>query len=274
MADEPSSPQLIPECISKPVKSLLTPPAKEIGMTFADLIYLATGRLHFKVAKQQAQYDHDLQELKDGLDKKISNKPEEALCDPKLQVAGPAIEAAKYCLQEPQIREMFQNLIANAADSRYQQEVHPAFPAMITQMSPLDAENLALFQQSEQYPIAEYRYICYNHSYKVMLTNCFFSNPHMQEFDDILLQSASLSSLDRQGLVTISYNTHLTDADSYTSFENNEIIRVMKTAVSASPEDGFHSPRDDSLIIDATFERGRVSLTPLGKSFLKVCFST
>ena len=69
---------------------------------------------------------------------------------------------------------MFQNLIANAADSRYQQEVHPAFPAMITQMSPLDAENLALFQQSEQYPIAEYRYICYNHSYKVMLTNCFF----------------------------------------------------------------------------------------------------
>lgn len=107
-----------------------------------------------------------------------------------------------------------------------------------------------------------------------MLTNCFFSNPHMQEFDDILLQSASLSSLDRQGLVTISYNTHLTDADSYTSFENNEIIRVMKTAVSASPEDDFHSPRDDSLIIDATFERGRVSLTPLGKSFLKVCFST
>lgn len=96
----------------------------------------------------------------------------------------------------------------------------------------------------------------------------------MQEFDDILLQSASLSSLDRQGLVTISYNTHLTDADSYTSFENNEIIRVMKTAVSASPEDDFHSPRDDSLIIDATFERGRVSLTPLGKSFLKVCFST
>lgn len=70
MADEPSSPQLIPECISKPVKSLLTPPAKEIGMTFADLIYLATGRLHFKVAKQQAQYDHDLQEFKDGLDKK------------------------------------------------------------------------------------------------------------------------------------------------------------------------------------------------------------
>lgn len=158
--------------------------------------------------------------------------------------------------------------------SQFLKKLVALHPAMITQMSPLDAENLALFQQSEQYPIAEYRYICYNHSYKVMLTNCFFSNPHMQEFDDILLQSASLSSLDRQGLVTISYNTHLTDADSYTSFENNEIIRVMKTAVSASPEDGFHSPRDDSLIIDATFERGRVSLTPLGKSFLKVCFST
>lgn len=88
MADEPSSPQLIPECISKPVKFLLTPPAKEIGMTFADLIYLATGRLHFKVAKQQAHTTMICRNSKTALIKKSATNLKRLYATPSFRSAG------------------------------------------------------------------------------------------------------------------------------------------------------------------------------------------
>lgn len=49
MSDDDSTVKLVPDCIDKPVKSMLNPLAKEIGSTLSDLLFLITGRLHFKV---------------------------------------------------------------------------------------------------------------------------------------------------------------------------------------------------------------------------------
>lgn len=273
MSDDDSTVKLVPDCIDKPVKSMLNPLAKEIGSTLSDLLFLITGRLHFKVAKQQAQYDHDLEVFRTGLDEKVSAKPAEVLTEPKLQVVGPAVEAAKYCLQEPQIREMFQNLIANAADTRYQMEVHPSFAAIISQLSPLDAENLGLFRNNEQLPIVEYRLINFDDSYKVFFADYFVANSNMTTIDDLLLQAASLGSLVRQGLVEITYMSYITDPGIYDSFYKTGTYLSMKSLIIPPPVGGFKHPDDDSTVVKANLERGLVKLTPLGKSFLKVCFS-
>lgn len=272
MSDDTSTVKLVPDCIDKPVKSMLNPLAKEIGSTLSDLLFLATGRLHFKVAKQQAQYDHDLEVFRTGLDEKVSAKPADVLSEPKLQVVGPAVEAAKYCLQEPQISEMFQNLIANAADTRYQMEVHPSFAAIISQLSPLDAENLALFLSSEQLPIVEYRLVNLDESYKIFFADYFIANPNMTSVDDLLLQAASLGSLVRQGLLEISYTTYITDPDTYLPFYKTGTYSSMESLI-IPPPGGFRRPDDDSTVVKADFRKGLVKLTPLGKSFLKVCFS-
>lgn len=273
MSDDTSQVKIVPDCIDKPVKSMLNPLAKEIGSTFADMLYLLTGSLHFKVSKQQIKYEHDLELFRKGLDEKIENKPEDVLSEPKLQVVGQALEAAKYCLQEPQISEMFQNLIANAADTRYQKNIHPSFAAIISQLSPLDAENLALFRNSEQLPIVEYRLISLDKSYKVFFVDYFAANPNMTSVDDLLLQSASLGSLSRQGLIEISYTTYMTDPDVYLPFYKTGIYLSMKSEIVPPPLGGFKRPDDNSAIVKADFEKGVVKLTPLGKSFLKVCFS-
>lgn len=88
----------LPSCIDEPVKEVLTPGAKEIGGLFGDLLSLATGKIHFAAEKRRIQQEHDLQVFKEGLTKKLEEKPKECLIEPRLQVVGPAMERAAYCL--------------------------------------------------------------------------------------------------------------------------------------------------------------------------------
>lgn len=137
----------VPSCIDEPVKAVLNPGASQIGTLFGDLLAMATSKIHFSAEKMRLQQAHDLETFKKSLSDKLNAKPKECLVEPRMQVVGPAVENAKYCMDEPKIREMFQNLLANAADERYQSKVHPSFSAIIAQMSPLDAENLSLFRK-------------------------------------------------------------------------------------------------------------------------------
>lgn len=202
----------------------------------------------------------------------MNAKPAECLVEPRMQVVGPAIENVKYCMDEPQISEMFQNLLANAADERYQSKVHPSFPAMIAHMSPLDAENLGLFRQVDQYPIVEFRYILFDDTFRTTQSNVFAANPKMTTYAESLLQSASLSSLARQGLIDISYTTYIPEESLYRVFDEFELIQEMKKQIHPEPEGGYRHPEDDKKIVRVSAEKGRVRLTPLGESFLRVCF--
>lgn len=263
----------VPSCIDEPAKALLNPSAKELGGFFGDLLNMITGKVHFSAEKRRIQQEHDLKAFRDGLSRKLEEKPAEHLVEPRLQVVGPAIESAKFCLEEPQISQMFQNLLANAADERYQSKLHPSFPAIIAQLSPLDAENFSLFQSKSQYPLVEYRYIFFNKTYTVVQSNVFAANPRMKTYDDSLLQSASLSSLERQGLVEISYDSYIPDEECYKVFDDMKLLLEMKKRIAVAPAGGFQHPEDDNKIVDAVASKGLVELTPLGKSFLMVCFS-
>ena len=143
----------VPSCIDEPVKAVLNPGANQIGTLFGDLLAMATSKIHFSAEKMRLQQAHDLEEFKKSLSDKLNAKPAECLVEPRMQVVGPAVENAKFCMDEPQIRKMFQNLLANSADIRYQSQVHPSFSAMIAQMSPLDAENLELLKGDRTLPV-------------------------------------------------------------------------------------------------------------------------
>lgn len=259
----------VPSCVDEPVKALLKPSADELGGFFGDLLSLVTGKVHFTAEKRRIQQEHNLQVFKDELNKKLEDKPEECLVEPHLQVVGPAIESAKFCLEEPQISEMFQNLLANAADERYQDKVHPSFPAMISQMSPLDAQNIALFDKLETYPIVRYKYEMED-SHTIAFTHCFLANSQMTDRASLELQSASLSSLERQGLVTIDYSSWLTDESQYQAFENTTIKAELNRHLQAFKET---SEENDKYFKDVAFDKGVVRLTPLGKTFISVCFN-
>ena len=279
MSDEKSSGNTfninaVPSCIDEPVKAVLKPGANQIGTLFGDLLAMATSKIHFSAEKMRLQQAHDLEEFKKSLSDKLNAKPEECLVEPRMQVVGPAVENAKYCMDEPKIREMFQNLLANAADERYQSKVHPSFSAIIAQMSPLDAENLSLFRKKEVYPIARYKFNLSGGGEYVSFTHCFLVNSKMKTADELELQAASLSSLERQGLIEIIYGQLLLDKTVYEPFENTEIMQRSRITLSIYQAMENENTPDDMRHTSVTQQNGIVKLTPFGKEFTQVCFSS
>ena len=264
----------VPSCIDEPVKAVLNPGANQIGTLFGDLLAMATSKIHFSAEKMRLQQAHDLETFKKSLSDKLNAKPKECLVEPRMQVVGPAVENAKYCMDEPKIREMFQNLLANAADERYQSKVHPSFSAIIAQMSPLDAENLSLFRKKEVYPIARYKFNLSGGGENVSFTHCFLVNSKMKTADELELQAASLSSLERQGLIEIIYGQLLLDKTVYEPFENTEIMQRSRITLSIYQAMENENTPDDMRHTSVTQQNGIVKLTPFGKEFTQVCFSS
>ena len=264
----------VPSCIDEPVKAVLNPGANQIGTLFGHLLAMATSKIHFSAEKMRLQQAHDLETFKKSLSDKLNAKPKECLVEPRMQVVGPAVENAKYCMDEPKIREMFQNLLANAADERYQSKVHPSFSAIIAQMSPLDAENLSLFRKKEVYPIARYKFNLSGGGEYVSFTHCFLVNSKMKTADELELQAASLSSLERQGLIEIIYGQLLLDKTVYEPFENTEIMQRSRITLSIYQAMENENTPDDMRHTSVTQQNGIVKLTPFGKEFTQVCFSS
>ena len=264
MADEKSK-NLIAKSLDSPVKALLLPVASEVGDFFSDFLYHLTGNVHLSAEKKRAQHAHDLEMFKQELAQETKSKPVECLTDPKQQVVGQALDLAKNCLSEKEIRQMFARLIANAADCRYQSVVHPSFPAIISELSPLDAENLKLFYPSDKLPIINCC-IRYKDDGNVnTFENCFIENPKMQSKEDLLLQSASIDALSRLGIIKVDYTSWFTNEAIYKKFLKSipmvETQNIVESSLSTSKYDR------------ADMEKGIVGLTPLGKTFVKVCFS-
>ncbi|MGE5493548.1 MAG: DUF4393 domain-containing protein [Actinomycetota bacterium] len=77
--------------------------------------------------------------------KRLSEKvPEERLVEPSPQVAGRVLDGLRYADEDGVIAEMFLNLLARAMDKDRVSEAHPAFPLLISQLSPDEA--MFLFQ--------------------------------------------------------------------------------------------------------------------------------
>lgn len=234
--------------------------SKSVGTTLSDVWYLVFGGLSQRAEKRKLKYANDLEAFKKELETKIEAIPEENRIEPNLQVAAPALEKARYCVEEPLLREMFANLIAASCDETTYNEVQPSFAEIISQMTVLDAQNIALFHNANgQLPVASYRARLTTGGFRVLFDNVFLSNPANPPIER---QALSLSSLQRFGLVNIDYGTYLTDETKYEPFEKETTFQLYKESAPFAPN-----------VKEIKFEKGLVSLTPFGKAFLKVCIA-
>lgn len=73
--------------------------------------------------------------LQEAIDKILTEKR----IMPKAVLVAPLLDHVKFVFDEPDLSELFSNLLANAMNEDVQYMVHPAFNEIIKQMSPLDA---------------------------------------------------------------------------------------------------------------------------------------
>lgn len=245
--------------LTEPLNKLLVPPASAIGSTLQDAWELVFGGFGTYVDKKRAKRLHDLTEFKESLESKVAAIPEDQLREPPLAIVGPALDASKYYFEEPELREMFANLISASMDSSKVSSVQPCFTEIIKQLSPLDAQNLACFRNSDygRFPLAEYRAVTKASSnYNVLQTNVFLSNTSEQSIET---QAISIASLSRLGLVKTSYTSWLVDTSKYQAFSETEFYHMCLQMLEEYP--------DKTLDI----AHGTVCLTPLGTVFLNIC---
>lgn len=243
-------------------KNLTNPPSKSIGTALGDICDLCFGGLHEKAEKSRLIRKKNLEEFKKTLADSVDNIPEENLIEPKGSIILPAIDASKYYLDEKEIRNMFEKLIVNSMDDRITTKVHPSFTEIIKQLSPLDAQNLTLFRLDSQLPIINLINKA-SDNFKVVFTNFFISNPDCQDFN---LQSVSISSLNRLGLVDVTYETYFSEETPYKPFLDTSFYLEIKAHF-----DNLNKINDDNHTLD--YQKGIVSVTPLGKTFIDVCLS-
>lgn len=247
----------LPDSIDNAVKNLTDKPTQRIGQTLSDIWYLVFGGLSHAADKRRMKYSHDLELYKQELSQTIKAIPDEALTEPSIQITAQALENSKYCIESENLRKMFVNLISKSMDNRYISNVHPSFAEIIKQMDPVDARILKELYPISSFPVADYIIKCGHKTYRALLTNaCIIPNLAI----DIERVSASISSLNRLGIVNFNRQARIENSELYHPFTENVYYQQLSAEIKSS-----NSSED----IDIKKYLG--FFTPLGKNFCEVC---
>lgn len=248
----------LPDSIDTAVKNLTDKPTQGIGQTFSDLWFMVFGGITQAADKCRMKYAHDLELYNQELSQSIAAIPEENLIEPNIQTTAQALENSKYCIESEDLRKLFVNLISKSMDDRYAQTVHPSFAEIIKQMSPLDAKILKSIPQIDCFPLVDYILKdSQSTGYKTLV-----SNVYVPPFPEVSLEqaSASISSLNRLGIIKISTEVHLTDPSAYIPFRETEYFQAVSKQVKYL---------GDTKALDTQNYLG--DFTPLGNIFYKIC---
>ena len=129
----------------------------DLAKKSGDLDAAATVRAHKEFYKQMVWYrvwqpigkmvglnqDYFQEILQDRIADKLGNVPKEDIIIPRGSVAGPALEGVGLTVGEPELQDMYLNLLAAAADRRSEQRAHPSFAQIIGQINCDEAKYLA-----------------------------------------------------------------------------------------------------------------------------------
>ena len=112
----------------------------------------------FKMVGRRADYFGENGEFVEDLANVLADVPDEELVSPAPIVAAQAIEGLAYSLDEPDLKQMYLNLLASASTAKRASIAHPAYASIIQQLSAEEAPHLArMFDDSQGRPLAEIR---------------------------------------------------------------------------------------------------------------------
>jgi len=261
------------------------PAAKEVGtalQTVAKTIHIVLA----PVAALVWGYEKISEYLNRTLSEKLKDVPPERIVAPSPAVAGLTVEALKFVANEPDLREMYANLLATSMDKETAQNAHPAFVEFIRQMTADEARILEVIALEE---IVSLSLVVRNESGDDQESEipkyAILSEKSKCEYPDLI--PSYLDNLRRLGLTQ-----HREDGWHKLDFNPNGTINYYKSNVGS-----LYSPVDDPMMIDLVrhqfadelrVEEGKkdgrsiqfhilsehVQFTSLGEQFARACIIT
>ncbi len=184
--------------------------------------------------------------------------PPEHIVEPKASIAGPTLQGLAFTHEEPNLKEMYLNLLATSMDGRAASVAHPAFVEIIKQ---LDSEDARLVRGALQSPVAipivQVHRTKKDGGYNILiqhLLNLTDSTTGLPIEDQTL--PAMVDNWIRLGLVDVMYDKFLNDPTNYSWVDQRpEYIQLTE------------APQADELTV--TYQKGILNRTELGKRFAK-----
>lgn len=224
--------------------------------TMKDLWFLIFGGISQAAEKRRMKYQCDLDIYKKELDAKIAAIPKEKLLEPSLHIAGQALDDSRYCIDSQELRSLFSNLIASSMNKDYEDQVHPSFPKIIQQMSPIDAQMLPIFDANQQM-LAVANFVIKNSDGSYRLFDQLV--PEAMPINCSVKQATlSIASLQHLGLIEIPEDSSFTDKKRYERFYRTPAFLKLKE-------------QENAPTTTADIQKHIARLTPLGISFTSVC---
>lgn len=214
---------------------------------------LPLAAVNFAFEKAKIYFSEKFQQ---DITEKAEKIPPEHIIQPKASVAGPALQGLAFTHEEPDLKEMFLNLLATSMDERKAALAHPAFVEIIKQLDSDDARLVRGGLESEaSSSIVELSLMTKNGGYKVLLRHLLnLRDMDSQEFIENPQLSAHVDNWIRLGLVVVDYTQFITGKESYSWVnERPEFLRFRNAL-----EDDTHT---------LNYERGIIYRTELGKQF-------
>ncbi len=195
------------EPIANSVKNITDKPTQNMGTTLADIWYLVFGGISQAAEKRKLKYSYALQEFEKELKEKISKIPEDKLVEPNIQIIAKALENAKYCVEEEDLRHMFSSLISSTMNKDF--SVTPVMVEIVSLLSPTSAKILNYFfthikDEVHIYDLQKYlqkpeheTYDTYNSLFELEHLNLIYSSDKLKlssidNFEDVIQQIEAL----------------------------------------------------------------------------------
>jgi hypothetical protein len=183
--------------------------------------------------------------------------PPEHIVEPKASIAGPTLQGLAFTHEEPDLKEMYLNLLATSMDGRSASFAHPAFVEIIKQLDSEDARLVRDALQSAAIPIVQVHRKMKDGSYNILVQ-------HLLNLTDIATGlpvedptlPAMIDNWIRLGLVEVMYDKFLNDPTIYSWVDQRpEYIRLTEA-----------SQTDETTVM---YQKGTLNRTELGKRFAK-----
>lgn len=199
---------------------------------------------------------------------RLADVSAEYVVTPKGSIAGPAFQGLGFSVEEPELREMYLNLLATASDKRVEAAAHPSFAEVIRQLSADEASTLGGVLALDAHPIVEIRRTVDNAEtatqpgYFVLATHVL-NWLQVQMAGDVRQQkqvaaperAMFVDNWIRLGLITVDYVNQLMDQTRYAVFNTAPAV------VDARRE---HDTDDQ---IRVTITQGVLRVTAFGRAF-------
>jgi len=186
---------------------------------------------------------------------KLVGVPEERIVTPNLQVAGPVLDAVRYCGHQETLAELYANLLASSLDSATALSAHPSFVDIVKNMTPDEAKIMRLLSDGESWPIVDVLIQMPHSGFAVGLRNfCFLAD--RAACDHPALLASYLDNLSRLGLIEMPSATKLMQGR-YERLERSPQILQLRGQLTAGQK--------------LRFQRKLVRITAFGEQFCVAC---